>query len=157
MKIDKSNMPSDPELVVEYIDQLKADNKRLKEEVKNRKQPKILFDGNGLMRVLDHWTWGSLITVSCMCGFVLLVVNIWPSVYETGRFYLTHRMHNYTPHVPIQKELDNCYQVNKEVENSTDDIMTDCFRDKDEAYQVANEFANDWKKLKDKAEAESNE
>jgi hypothetical protein len=156
----KMDDTTDQELMLEYIGQLKADNKRLNEELKKRKQTKVLFSGDGIKRAFEHWTWGTIVVVGVILGIIYTLYFIWPSTYETGRFYLAHSMKNYDPPPPPpEKEWDDCYKIIKEYENGRDEVISNCFRDKDEAYRVANEFANEWRRLKDKAtqEAESYE
>lgn len=163
----ESNMPTDPELVLEYIDQLKADNKKLKEELKERKKPILSLNADHLGRAFDHWTWAMLVLVGCACAIISTISYIWPSVYETGRFYLDHSVVDYNPPAACadiisrgricrlpRGDAGSCYVVVKEIENGFDDDVTICIRDKDEAYKTANEFADEWKKLKEKEETD---
>ena len=146
----ESNLPTDPELVLDYIDQLKADNKRLKEEIKKNKQPKFSLNGKGLARAFNHWTWWVPIIMGC----IYFIVLIWPSTYETGKFYVTNTRVKYSRLVKgfNISEWGNCYEIVGEVKNGTDNLMSGCFESKNKAYQIANEFTDDWKKLKEKEE-----
>ncbi len=140
---------TDQELILEYLEQLKEENQRLKKEVERKKQPKLSISGDGIRRAFRHWTWITLIMTLCVCALVITIVSVIPNSYESGRFYVTH----YT------SSCGNCYKVAKEVIGGSDETMTDCMMTKDEAYRVANEFADEWKRLKDKAipRAESDE
>jgi len=132
---------TDQELILEYLEQLKEENQRLKKELSRNKQPKVSVNGDGLRKAFRHWTWLTLTITACVCMIVLTLINVIPASRETGRFYVTH----YT------STCGNCYKVVKEVSGGQDKTMTDCVMTKDEAYKVANEFADEWRRLKDKA------
>ncbi|MHA2280103.1 MAG: hypothetical protein ACXAC5_04405 [Promethearchaeota archaeon] len=155
---------TDQELILEYVGQLKEDNKRLKKELEAHKQPKFLVDADKLSRAFDHWTWGAIVVIGIILGVILTIYHVWPSTYETGRFYLSHQIIDYKIPAPCREQparacwlpagdKDSCYTVIKEVENGGDDSMTACIRDKDIAYKTANEFADEWKRLKEKEES----
>ncbi|MHA2280102.1 MAG: hypothetical protein ACXAC5_04400 [Promethearchaeota archaeon] len=136
---------TDQELVLEFVEQLKTDNKRLNEELKKRRRPMFSLNGDGIKRAFNHWTWWMLAIVGCACAITLTLVSVIPSSYETGRFYIQHR----------GSTCGNCYEIMKEVKGGQDDSMTECISNKDEAYKVANEFADEWKRLKDKSEVKA--
>lgn len=142
---------TDDEILLELVEQQKRNIARLEKELKDKHKPLFSFDGRGLRAAFDHWTFGSLIVFSIIGGIVFGLWHIWPSTYETGRFYLQHSVYNYTKPPPPPPELDDCYRVYKEVENGQDEIMSSCYRNKDEAYQAANQFADNWKALKAKS------
>lgn len=155
---------TDQGLAVDYAIQMKIENNELKEKLKQRKQAKYLFDGKSLKKVFDHWTWGWITFIGLILSVILTINHIWPSTYKTGRFYLEHEMYdykrpkecNYNQRYHCRKppgDLGSCYTVIREVENGIDDIMTACIRDKDKAYKIANEFADEWKKLKGEEES----
>ena len=141
----KLSETTDQELVLEFVDQLKSDNQRLKKELEKRRQPWFSFNGESLRRVFNHWTWWTLAIIGCMCCIAITLVSVIPTSRETGRFYVEHR----------RNTCGNCYNIVKEIEGGQDDTMTDCISTKDEAYKVANEFADEWKRLKDKAETKA--
>jgi hypothetical protein len=112
---------TDQELILEYVEQLKSDNKRLKGELERNKQPKYLVDAAKLNRAFDHWTWGAIVIVGVILGFILTVYHVWPSSYETGRFYLTHSVIDYKVPAACQErrnvtcwlppgDRDSCYK-----------------------------------------------
>jgi hypothetical protein len=158
MSDKKMSDTTDHELILEFVDQLKSDNQRLKKELEDKKQPKYLINTHKLDQLFDHWTWGTLTVVAIILSVIYTLYFIWPSTYETGRFYLTHEAINTvrcpdnpsaTCWLPLEQR-SSCYKVIKEIENGSDDIMTACINDKDEAYKTANEFADEWKRLKGK-------
>lgn len=151
----KLSETTDHELILEYVEQLKEDNKRLKGELESNKQPRYIFDGKAFEKATDHWTWATLVIAGVLIGVIHLIVYIWPSTYETGRFYIQHSSHNYGKAPPCEcpptpKEFDDCYKVIKEIENGSDESMTSCMRNREDAYKVANELSDEWHNLKNK-------
>ena len=77
---------TDQELILEYLEQLKEENQRLKKELDKRKQPKFSFNGDGIKRAFTHWTWITMAIVCCACMIALTLVYSIPTSNETGRF-----------------------------------------------------------------------
>ena len=84
---------TDHELMLEYVEQLKEENKRLKQEIKDNKKPSYFISD----KAFDHWTWGVVVIGAAIFGVIHLIGYMWPSSYETGRFYLEHTMKDYEP------------------------------------------------------------
>jgi len=161
---DKKLSDTGDQGAIDYAIDLKIENNRLKEELKQRVQPKYLFDGKSLKKAFNHWTWEWITIAIIMLSIVLTIYHVWPSTYETGRFYLDHTTYDYKRPKECNHnqqyscnehpgDLGNCYRIIKEVENGQDVVMSDCVREKNDAYKTANEFADEWKKLKSKAKS----
>jgi hypothetical protein len=169
--MDSISNKSNDEILVSYVQKLEEDNKRLQEELEAKSKPKVYVDFTRLTAIWDsdselfNTLFAAGFVISIICGIILTIYHVWPSTYETGRFYLNHTMHDYDPpencpgnaiqrythqHECVKNavDVDSCYMVVREVENGQDDIMSKCIRNKGEAYTMANEFTREWKILR---------
>ena len=133
----------------DYIKQLDKDVKRLEKELKAK--PKVSIDFSVLGRIMSHWSIITAIIVLALSGSIYAIASIPdgpppPAPIDTGRFYIIHS----TIHCNYNKNFD-CYKVKKEVINAEDVEMSGCIGGKDEAYKIANQFADEWKILKEKS------
>jgi len=163
---------TDQEMMVGYVKQLESENKRLKQELKDNKQPRYIANNDNI------WVFEIVAIALVIVCAVHLFSYMWPGSYDTGRFYISHKMVDYNPPKPMSNDecrehkrrstnaysscrkpagdLGNCYVIVKEIKNGTDDNMSGCILNKDEAYKEANVFADEWKKLEAKGK-ENNE
>jgi len=153
-------MASDEDLLLEHIELLKDDKARLAKELEATKQPYFSATGVQYVTELTAKAGAAIAIIGVISAVLYGLYWLWPSDSgPTGRFYVIHHMHDYKkpPAVKWEPEMADCYKVVSEFNWGQDDNMTACIRDKDEAYTIANDFADKWKTLEGKAQANVNE
>lgn len=149
----ESNMPTNPELIIDYIDQLKEDNKRLKEELKAEKRP--LFDFTSSVQLIrdvaDHGFTITAFVVSIILAIILAIYGLVCMSGPNGKYYVTRKG---TYSISSKAECKQprpvimpCFKVMGEFDIGPDDYVDGCFSSKEKAYEAAREFTDEWKKL----------
>jgi len=155
----KLSETSDSELILEYLEQLKEDNSRLKKELKAKNRPIFDFASlTGLLRdIAGHWFPQTVLVVSLIVAGILLIYGLAVFHGPNGKFYVERKgtvtiqsIPECTQPPPIQKP---CFRVVSEVDLGQDDYISDCYDNKDEAYKAAAEFTEEWKKLNESSKA----
>jgi hypothetical protein len=154
---------TDQEMVLEYVEQLKQDNKRLKGELEAKRRP--LFNFVLLTKLLrdiaDHGATQTLFVISLIALGILAIYGLVSISGPTGEYYVV-RAGNQTEIIgdvdckcPEPERITKpCFKVNEEFMLGEDDPISDCYEDKDEAYKAATEFADEWEKLHARQENE---
>ena len=122
---------TDQELLLEYHEQLKAENAELREDNKKRRRPII----NG-----DSITPESLVV--CLLCMVVAVAAVCFSTLSNhkDKFYVGHQQYE----DQVTKQKDSCYIVYKKI-SGKDLAVTKCIKDKDKAEISASKLNVEWK------------
>jgi hypothetical protein len=148
---------TDHEMILEYVDQLKQDNKRLKEELSGKRRP--LFDFTSPVKLLrdianngttQAFFWIFIIILSILVIYGLICISG-----PTGEYYVT-RKGKYVQTIQPEKECScpepkrierPCFRVMEEITLEQDKVIEGCFPSKEEAYKAAAEFTEEWERL----------
>ena len=160
----KLSETTDQEMILEYVEQLKQDNKRLKKELDAKNRP--VFDFTSVTKLLrdiaDHGFTQTVfgISIAAMCVLALYGLISWSGT--TGRYYV-ERDGNHVEVVAPENECEcpeperitkPCFKVMSEFRLGEDDEVEGCFFTKEDAYKAAREFAEEWKRLNGRQENE---
>ncbi|MHA2280101.1 MAG: hypothetical protein ACXAC5_04395 [Promethearchaeota archaeon] len=149
-------------MVLEYVEQLKQDNKRLNKELDSKRRP--LFDFSSPVQLLrdiaDNGVAQTFFGIGIAILCILIIYGLFCIHGPSGKHYVI-RAGSHTETIESECKCPEperitkpCFKVMGEVTLGEDDYVEGCFFTKEDAYKAATEFTSEWERLNGRQEAE---